>query len=98
MIENQYNIISQLKLVITEKALRGSAYNSVVYKVPKNITKKKIKNVLESLYKDVKIVKITSLNFKGKKKKFKGKLGKQADYKKIYARFEKPIDVTNQLK
>ena len=70
----------------------------VSFKAPADITKKEIAKAITFLYKDAKIIKISSLLVKGKKKRFKGKIGTRSNYKKFNIKLEKPIDITAGIK
>ena len=78
-----YDII--LSPVITEKATMGSENNQVVFKVSVDATKPAIKTAVESVF-GVKVVSVNTVNVKGKTKRFKGHLGRRADYKKAIVR------------
>ena len=84
--------------LVTEKALKLSEANRVVFKAPKELTKKLSKKILETIYTDNKVIDIKSVLVKGKTKKFKKILGKRKDYKKFYVKFEKSIDITTEVK
>jgi len=93
-----YNYIDKITPLITEKALKVSENSYVAFKGPKSATKGDVENVITTLYKGSKVVKITSSLVKGKVKRFKGKLGKRPDYKKFFVKLEKPIDITTGIK
>ena len=95
-----YNYIDKVLPVITEKALQGSEGEgaSAVFKAPKDVTKADLKAILEYLYKGVKVLAVNSLVSKGKRKKFRGTLGKRADTKKFYVKLDKSIDITTGIK
>ncbi len=57
--------------------------NQVAFKVLPNATKKEIQQAVESLFK-VKVLGVTTLNVKGKNKRFGGRLGRRSDWKKAY--------------
>jgi len=67
--------------VITEKATLGSENNQVTFKVAIDATKPAIKAAVESLF-DVKVKKVNTLRQEGKVKRFRGVMGKRAEYKK----------------
>ena len=77
--ERIYDIVR--RPVITEKSTRGSEHNQVTFKVPVTATKPQIKQAVELLFK-VKVKAVNTLRQTGKTKRFRGKLGKRADYKK----------------
>jgi len=93
-----YNIIGRINPLITEKSLKISEDGFVSFKAPADITKKEIAKAITFLYKDAKIIKISSLLVKGKKKRFKGKIGIRSNYKKFNIKLEKPIDITAGIK
>ena len=67
--------------VITEKATLGSQYNQVTFRVDRDATKPEIKRAIEALFK-VKVTAVNTVRIKGKKKRFRGRLGARSDYKK----------------
>ena len=67
--------------MVTEKSALGSEHNQVTFRVPLSATKPEIKQAVELLFK-VKVKAVNTLRQKGKIKRFRGKLGKRADYKK----------------
>lgn len=67
--------------VITEKATLGSEHNQVTFKVAIDATKPAIKAAVEALF-DVKVKKVNTLRQEGKVKRFRGVMGKRAEYKK----------------
>ena len=81
--------------VITEKATLGSQHNQVTFRVMRDATKPEIKKAIESLFK-VKVTAVNTVRVKGKTKKFRGKEGRRADYKKAIVTLAEgqSIDVT----
>ncbi len=77
--ERMYDVI--LAPVVTEKSTQGSEHNQVTFRVPRGATKPEIKAGVEALF-GVKVTKVNTINMRGKVKRFKGRLGKRADYKK----------------
>jgi large subunit ribosomal protein L23 len=67
--------------VITEKSTIISEHNQVSFKVAMDATKPEIKAAIEGLF-SVKVTAVNTLRQKGKLKRFRGRLGKQSDYKK----------------
>ena len=67
--------------VITEKATYLSEHNKVVFRVAKDATKDEIAEAIEQLFK-VKVVKVNTMNVKGKTKRWRGHLGRRSDVKK----------------
>ncbi|WP_262695636.1 50S ribosomal protein L23 [Kordiimonas aquimaris] len=81
--------------IITEKATLGSENNQVTFKVAINATKPEIKAAVEALF-DVKVKKVNTLRQEGKVKRFRGVIGKRAEYKKAMVTLAEgsSIDVT----
>jgi len=84
--------------VITEKATMASEYNQVMFNVARTATKPQIKEAVERLF-TVKVKAVNTLNRKGKVKRFKGRVGKQSDYKRAIVTLEEghAIDITTGL-
>ena len=74
--------------VITEKATSLSEYNKVVFKVNKGANKNLIKKNIEKIFK-VNVVKINTINLKGKTKLVKGKKASRPGYKKAIVTLKK---------
>ena len=77
--ERAYDIIRGP--VITEKATALSEHNQFAFRVAKDATKPQIKDAIETLF-GVKVTAVNTLTVKGKKKRFRGRLGRRADVKK----------------
>ena len=84
--------------VITEKATMLSEQNKVVFRVAKDATKPQIAEAIESLFK-VSVVKVNTLNVKGKTKRFRGREGRRSDVKKAIVTLAEgqSIDITTGL-
>ena len=84
--------------VITEKATMASEHNQVMFNVARTATKPQIKQAVERLF-TVKVKAVNTLNRKGKVKRFKGRIGKQSDYKRAIVILEEghAIDITTGL-
>ena len=84
--------------VITEKATMASESGGVVFEVAMDAAKPQIKEAVEALF-GVKVAKVNTVVTKGKKKRFRGRLGRRADVKKAYVTLEEgnTIDVTTGL-
>ena len=84
--------------IITEKATRLSEQNKVVFRVAQDASKDEIAAAVEELFK-VQVVKVNTLNVKGKTKRFRGILGKRADIKKAVVTLAEgqSIDITTGL-
>ena len=81
--------------VITEKSTLGAEHNQVAFRVPLKATKPGIKAAVEGLF-GVKVKAVNTLRQRGKVKRFRGRLGKRADYKRAIVSLEEghSIDVT----
>ena len=73
---------------ITEKATSLSEYNKIVFKVHKGANKNSIKKSIEKIFK-VKVVKINTINLKGKVKLVRGKKSAKPGYKKAIVTLKK---------
>ena len=84
--------------VITEKATMLSEQNKVVFRVAANATKPQIAEAVENLFK-VNVVKVNTINVKGKTKRFRGREGKRSDVKKAIITLAEgqSIDITTGL-
>ena len=67
--------------VITEKATYLSEQNKVVFRVAQDATKDEIAEAVQELFK-VTVVKVNTMNVKGKTKRWRGRLGRRSDVKK----------------
>ena len=74
--------------VITEKATSLSEFNKIVFKVHKGASKKSIKKSIEKIFK-VNVIKINTINLKGKTKLVKGKKSSRPGYKKAIVTLKK---------
>ena len=84
--------------VITEKSTMLSEQNKVVFRVAKDATKPQIAEAIENLFK-VSVVKVNTLNVKGKTKRFRGRVGRRSDVKKAIVTLAEgqSIDITTGL-
>ena len=91
-----YDVI--LAPMITEKATYLSEQNKVVFKVAQDSTKDEIAEAVEQLFK-VKVIKVNTLNVKGKTKMWRGRRGRRPDIKKAIVTLQEgqSIDVTTGL-
>lgn len=91
--ERMYTIIEAP--VITEKATMGSEHGQVTFRVPMDATKPEIQAAVETLFK-VKVKGVNTLIQKGKTKRFRGTMGRRADYKKAIVSLEEgqTIDIS----
>ncbi len=67
--------------VVTEKSTKGVEFNQVTFRVDRRASKPEIKKAIEGIF-GVKVAGVNTINMKGKKKRFRGKLGQRAAYKK----------------
>ena len=73
---------------ITEKATSLSEFNKIVFKVHKGASKNSIKRSIEKIFK-VNVIKINTINLKGKTKLVKGKKSSRPGYKKAIVTLKK---------
>ena len=74
--------------VITEKATSLSEFNKIVFKVHKGSSKNSIKKSIEKIFK-VNVIKINTVNLRGKTKLVKGKKSSRPAYKKAIVTLKK---------
>ena len=73
---------------VTEKATSLSEFNKMVFKVRKDASKNLIKKSIEKIFK-VNVIKINTINLKGKTKLVKGKKTCRPGYKKAIVTLKK---------
>ena len=73
---------------VTEKSTSLSEFNKVVFKVDKGANKKNIKKSIEKIFK-VNVVKINTVNSRGKSKIVRGKIVKKPSSKKAIVTLKK---------
>ena len=73
---------------ITEKSTTLSEFNKIVFKVHKGATKSSIKRSIEKIFK-VNVVKINTINLKGKTKLVRNKKTSKTGYKKAIITLKK---------
>ena len=73
---------------ITEKSTSLSEFNKVVFKVHKGANKKSIKKSIEKIFK-VNVIKINTINLKGKTKVVRGKKSIKSGFKKAIVTLKK---------
>ncbi|MAZ07288.1 MAG: 50S ribosomal protein L23 [Rickettsiales bacterium] len=85
--------------LISEKATFISQFNYYVFKVSPSSNKLQIKEAVEKVF-NVKVKSVNTLVQKGKKKKFRNKIGVRADTKKAFVKLESgnSIDTTVEIK
>ena len=83
---------------ITEKATSLSEFNKIVFKVHKGASKKSIKKSIEKIFK-VNVIKINTINLRGKTKFVRGKKSSRPGYKKAVVTLKKgqSIDLTTGI-
>ena len=74
--------------VITEKATTLSEFNKTVFRVHKGASKNSIKKSIEKIFK-VNVIKINTINLRGKTKLVKGKKSSRPGYKKAIVTLKK---------
>jgi large subunit ribosomal protein L23 len=94
--EQMYEIVKAP--VITEKATNVSEHNQVIFRVALNATKREVKTAVEALF-NVKVTAVNTIRVMGKVKRFRGRLGRRADYKKAVVTLGEGqrIDVTTGI-
>ncbi len=93
---NQEKILKTLLVpIVSEKTSLLSAQNQYAFKVRVDSNKKEIKAAIESLF-GVTVENVTTSVVKGKKKVFKGKIGRRVNWKKAMVKVSEGqmIDVT----
>jgi len=73
---------------ITEKATSLSEFNKMVFKVHQGANKNSIKKSIEKIFK-VNVIKINTINLKGRTKMVKGKKSSRPGYKKAIVTLKK---------
>lgn len=81
--------------VITEKAMKGSEFAQVTFRIPLEATKTEVKAAVEALF-GVKVKSVNTVRISGKKKVFRGIRGERSDMKKAIVTLAEghSIDVT----
>ena len=94
--ERMYDVI--IAPAITEKSTLLSEHNQVVFKVAPNATKPEIRAAVEGLF-GVKVTAVNTLRQQGKRKRWRGHLGQQAQSKKAVVTLAEgsSIDVSTGL-
>ena len=73
---------------VTEKATSLSEHNKIVFKVNDGASKKSIKRSVEKIFK-VNVIKVNTINLKGKTKSVRGKKVHKSGYKKAIVTLKK---------
>lgn len=94
--ERMYEVIRAP--VITEKSTRGSEHGQVTFRVSMDATKPEIRAAIEGLF-NVKVKAVNTIKMKGKAKRFRGRMGQRADWKKAVVSLAEghSIDVTTGI-
>ncbi len=84
--------------MVTDKASAGSDRNQLTFRVARDATKVEIKSGVEELF-GVTVTKVNTINMRGKIKRFRGRLGKRAAYKKAIITIAEgqSIDITTGI-
>ena len=86
---NKFNLLDTIvSPTITEKATSLSEFNKLVFRVHKGANKKSIKKSIEKIFK-VNVIKINTINLRGKTKLVKGKKSSRPGYKKAIVTLKK---------
>jgi large subunit ribosomal protein L23 len=96
---NKFNLLDVIvSPSVTEKSTFLSDQNKIVFKVNKRAKKDSIKRSIEKTFK-VNVVKINTINLKGKTKTVKGKKVRKSDLKKAIVTLKKgqSIDLTTGI-
>jgi large subunit ribosomal protein L23 len=94
--ERIYDIL--LRPVVTEKSTQGIEHNQVSFRVARKATKPEIKAAVEELF-GVKVTRVNTMNVRGKVKRFRGRMGRRASYKKAIVTLAEgdSIDITTGI-
>ena len=78
--KSPYEVIK--RPIITEKSMGMLDENKYTFEVDKNANKPEIKAAIETIFDGVKVKKVRTMNYEGKKVRTKYGYGKRADWKK----------------
>ena len=83
---------------ITEKSMAEALNNQYTFTVNPHATKTQIRHAIEDIFK-VNVVKVNTINVKGKTKRFRGRVGQRSDVKKAIVTLAEgqSIDITTGL-
>ena len=85
----KFNLLNTIvSPAITEKATSLSEFNKIVFKVNKGASKNSIKKSIEKIFK-VNVIKINTINLRGKTKLVRGKKSSRPGYKKAIVTLKK---------
>jgi large subunit ribosomal protein L23 len=84
--------------LITEKATNLSEHNQVIFRVPLAASKREVMAAVEGLF-NVEVRAVNTIRVSGKVKRFRGRPGQRADYKKAIVTLGagQRIDVTTGI-
>ena len=78
--KSPYEVIK--RPIITEKSMSLLDENKYTFEVDKNANKPEIKAAIEQIFEGVKVKKVRTMNYEGKKVRTRHGIGKKADWKK----------------
>ena len=78
--KSPYEVIK--RPIITEKSMGMLDENKYTFEVDKNANKPEIKAAIEAIFDGVKVKKVRTMNYEGKKVRTRHGIGKKADWKK----------------
>ena len=78
--KSPYEIIK--RPIITEKSMSLLDENKYTFEVDKNANKPEIKAAIEQIFDGVKVQKVRTMNYEGKRVRTRHGIGKRADWKK----------------
>ena len=78
--KSPYEVIK--RPIITEKSMGMLDENKYTFEVDKNANKPEIKAAIEQIFDGVKVQKVRTMNYEGKKVRTRHGIGKKADWKK----------------
>ncbi|MCY4445678.1 MAG: 50S ribosomal protein L23 [Rhodobacteraceae bacterium] len=73
--------------LVTEKSTMASSFNTVLFETHPDADKRKIKEAVEAIF-SVKVKSVNTLILKGKKVRFRGRIGQRKKIKKALVRLE----------
>ena len=80
--------------VITEKSTtQKEAYNQLTFEVDRRANKVEIRKAVETMFK-VKVLDVTTMNMRGKKRRIGTSMGRRPDWKKALVRIAPGEDIT----
>ena len=78
--KSPYEVIK--RPIITEKSMSLLDENKYTFEVDKNANKPEIKAAVEAIFEGVKVKKVRTMNYEGKRVRTRHGIGKKADWKK----------------